>query len=414
MVLFMLKFVKSTIKYLAAALTVGALGGLIGAAFAHAVDFVTHFRLSHPFSIYFLPIGAVATVLIYSVLKVRGKGTNDCFRAATGDSSVPFLLNPAVFICSTITHLLGGSAGREGAALQLGGSLSPPISKLFSLSEENRRGLVFSGMAAVFSALFGTPFAAAIFVFEATKTLKTAYKSVPSVLISSLSAYLVALLCKVPGEKFILPEITLTFMDFWRAILVAGLSGIVCLGYCLALEFAKKGFAFLGNPYLRGIVGAITIVILTVIIGNQNYNGAGTHIIATVFEGEQPRFFAFLLKILLTALTIGAGFKGGEIVPAFFIGATFGATAATLLGLPVTLGAAIGMLILFGGSTKCPIAAFIIAFELFGLNSALLICLVPSLMCGYTMSGKASLYSETNLAIFKNAVKTIKTSNGKF
>lgn len=409
MVLKMLKLLKVIPKYLGAALTVGVFGGLIGSAFAHAVDFVTHFRLSHPFLLYFLPLGAVATVLIYSAFRVNGKGTGDCFKAATSEAAVPFLLNPAIFISSVITHLLGGSAGREGAALQLGGSLSTPISRLFNLSEENRKGLVLSGMAAVFSALFGTPLAAAIFVFEATKTLKTAFKYIPSVLISSLSAYFVAFLCRVPAEKFIIPEsTTLNFMGFWRTILVAGLSGLVCLIYCLALQFAKKGFSIIKNQYVRGIIGALAILILTLIIGNQNYNGTGSHIIASVFEGEQPKFFAFLIKILLTAITIGCGLKGGEIVPAFFIGATFGAAAATILGLPMVLGAAIGMLVLFGGSTKCPTAAFVIAFELFGLNSALLICLVPSLLTGYTMSGKPSLYNKVDFKIFKKDVQ-----NGK-
>ena len=142
------------------------------------------------------------------------------------------------------------------------------------------------------------------------------------------------------------------------------------------------------------------IILLTVLIGNQTYNGTGAHTIASVFEGEMPVSYAFLLKILFTAITIGCGFKGGEIVPAFFIGATFGAAASAFLGLPVALGAAIGMLILFGGSTKCPIAAFIIAFELFGFSSPLLICLVPALMVGLTMSGKSSLYNEADFKIF--------------
>lgn len=401
----MLKKVKATAKYLASALLVGAVGGLIGAAFAHTVNCVTHFRFSHPFLLYFLPLGAVATVLIYSALRVQGVGTHDCFKAATSDASVPFALNPAVFVSSAITHLLGGSAGREGAALQLGGSLSEPISKLFRVNEENRRALVLSGMAAVFSALFGTPFAAAIFVFEATKTLKASYKAVPSVLISSLSAFIVAHFLRVPSEKFILFGINLSFMDFWRTILLAGFSGLVCLCYCIALEFAKKGFSLFKNQYIRGIIGATAIILLTVVIGNQDYNGTGTHIIASVFEGEQPHFYAFFLKILLTAITIGCGFKGGEIVPAFFIGATFGAAAATLLGLPLALGAAIGMTVLFGGSTKCPVAAAVIAIELFGFNTALLICLIPSLMVGYTLSGKPSLYNEVDLKILKKGVK---------
>lgn len=400
----MLKSVKPTIKYLLAAATVGVFGGVIGAAFAHAVNWVTALRGSFPFLLYFLPLGAVLTVLIYSVLKVKGVGTEDCFKSATGDTAVSFRLAPAVFIGSCLTHLLGGSAGREGAALQLGGSISTPVSKLFSLSEDGRRGLVLSGMAAVFAAVFGTPFAAAIFVFEAAKTLKTAYKALPAVLISSVVGYFMAFILRVPSEKFVIPHFTLTFMDFWRAILVAGLSGAVCLCYCLALHLFKKGFSFLNNLYLRGVIGAAAIMLLTVLIGNQTYNGTGMHTIASVFEGETPASYAFALKILLTAITIGCGFKGGEIVPAFFIGATFGATSATILGLYAPLGAAIGMLILFCGSTKCPIAAAIIAIELFGLNSALLICLIPSIMVGCTLSGKPSLYNEVDLKIFKKGV----------
>lgn len=404
----MLKNVKATIKYMAAAITVGVFGGVIGAAFAHAVNLATRLRGDYPFLLYFLPLGAVLTVLIYSLLRVKGVSTNDCFAAATSEKTLSFRIAPAVFICSCLTHLLGGSAGREGAALQLGGSASAPVSKLFSLSDDGRRGLTLSGMAAVFAAVFGTPFAAAIFVFEATKSLKTAYKLLPFVLISSISGYLTAYALRVPSESFIIGQPNFKFMDFWRAILVAGLAGVVCLCYCIALHLFKKGFSFISNHYLRGIVGAAAIILLTVLIGNQTYNGTGAHTISAVFEGETPVFYAFALKILFTAITIGCGFKGGEIVPAFFIGATFGAAISALLGLPVALGAAIGMVILFGGSTKCPIAAFVIALELFGFNSALLICLVPSLIVGYTLSGKPSLYNEV---IFKKSQEDIQ--NGK-
>ncbi len=390
--LYVLKTFKLIGINLSAAVAVGIIGGMVGAAFAHAIIFVTACREVRPFLLFLLPIGALATQFVYSVLRVKGVGTTDCLISSSSDSVVSFYLAPAVFIGSVITHLLGGSAGREGAALQMGAGIASRVSKLFRLQEENRRSLVLCGMAAVFAAVFGTPFAASIFVFEATKTYKTAYKNILYVAVSSLSAYAAAVLLRVQAERFVLPKFSLNFNVFWRVVLAAALAGVVCFCYCTALHFSKKLFAFLKNPYFRGIAGAFAVIALTVLIGNQNYNGTGAHIIHSVLNGERPVLYAFAIKILLTVLTVGAGFKGGEIVPALFIGATFGAAAATLLGVPSVLGAAICMIVLFAGSTKCILAALIISLELFGFNLSLSVYLVPALIIGCVFSGKVSIY----------------------
>ena len=392
----MLKFLKKTIKYTLLSLTIGVLGGLTGSAFAHAIDFVTGIRQANSFLIFFLPLGAVATVLIYSLLKVSGLSVKNCFEACKSNSTVSFLLAPAIFICSTITHLFGGSAGREGAALQLGGGIATPVAKLFKLPKEKRGSMVLCGMSAVFAAVFGTPLAAAIFVFEATKSLKRSFKLLPLVVISSLSAHLVSKALLVEAEHFVIPQLHINFLDFSRIIVIAGLAGIISFCYCFSLQISKKLFSFISNNYLRGIIGAVLIILITLIIGNRDYNGTGMHIISATFSGEKIVFYSFALKILLTAITIGAGFKGGEIVPAFFIGATFGSAIGGIFGVSPILCAAIGMLLLFAGSTKCPLAAFIIAFEMFGFNKALLVCLIPSLIVGITFSGKISLYNKVS------------------
>ena len=386
------KRLKSYLILPVAALCLGALSGTVGALFAHAITFVTSVRDQYSFLIFLLPIGAVLTVFIYKLLKVEGVGTTTVFGAVKGDTKTSPMLTPAVFIASALTHLFGGSAGREGAALQIGGGLSSLVSKPLRLDDEQRKTLTMCGMAAVFSAVFGTPLAAAIFVFEVTKNIKTAYKNIFAVLLSSLSAYGIALLLRVPSEKFILPKFELHLMDFLRAVLLAGLCGAVCYIFCTSLFLSKKAFRLIRNPYLRGIVGSALIIAVTLLIGNQDYNGTGAHILAHIFEGSATVPYAFLLKILLTALTVGCGLKGGEIVPAFFVGATFGGAFALFLGLPLTLGAAIGMAVLFAGATKCPLAALMLSLELFGLNGILFLYLLISVIIGYALSGSTGLY----------------------
>lgn len=392
---------KPQLILLSAALLLGTVGGLVGALFSHAITFATTLRGSYSFFLYFLPLGGLASVWLYKKLRVNGIGTSDVFSAANGNTNLPYKLTPAIFLSSVLTHLFGGSAGREGAALQLGGGLSSLISKLFHLNDTARRTLTMCGMAAVFSAVFGTPLAAAIFAVEAPKKLRSAHKTIAPILVSSLVGFAVSKICMVKSEA--LPLGTLPAFDLAaisKAVLLAGLSGIVCYIFCTALFFSKKLFKALSkNEYIRIFTGGAVIVLITLLIGNRDYNGAGTHIIGSVFENGTIVPYAFAFKIILTALTVGAGYKGGEIVPAFFIGATFGGAAALFLGISVPLGAAIGMAVLFAGGTKCPLSTLVLCVELFGVSGFLFY--IIAIAIGFVFSGDAGLYQNPQFKIIK-------------
>lgn len=373
-----------------AALT-GICSGLLGAMFAKSVSFVTHLREENSWLLYLIILGGILTVGIYKLLKVEGVGTNRIFDGFKNGSDIPFHIIPAIFLSTVITHLFGGSAGREGAALQLGGGISAIISKIFKVNNSMRRALVLCGMASFFSAIFGTPFGAAIFALEVVLVGKAAIFCIIPTLISSILGFIVASSLKVAPERF---PFTYNFniSDIWKVILISAICSFIAFIFCKSLHileyFAQK---YIKNPFLRISIGAALIIILTLIVGSFDYNGSGIHYIAEIFKSGNIKPEAFILKLIFTVITVSAGFKGGEIIPSFFIGAALGGTLAAISGLPIPLGAAVGMTALFCGVTKCPIASFVLAFELFGFSPAL-IFIVLAVIIAYFLSGKTSLY----------------------
>ena len=373
-----------------AALT-GICSGLLGAMFAKSVSFVTQLREENSWLLYLIILGGILTVGIYKLLKVEGVGTNRIFDGFKNGSDIPFHIIPAIFLSTVITHLFGGSAGREGAALQLGGGISAIISKIFKVNNSMRRVLVLCGMASFFSAIFGTPFGAAIFALEVVLVGKAAIFCIIPTLISSILGFIVASSLKVAPERF---PFTYNFniSDIWKVILISAICSFIAFIFCKSLHISER-FAqkYIKNPFLRISIGAALIIILTLIVGSFDYNGSGIHYIAEIFKSGSIKPEAFILKLIFTVITVSAGFKGGEIIPSFFIGAALGGTLAALSGLPIPLGAAVGMTALFCWVTKCPIASFVLAFELFGFSPAL-IFIGLAVIIAYFLSGKTSLY----------------------
>jgi H+/Cl- antiporter ClcA len=314
---------------------------------------------------------------------------------------VPFSLAPAITLGSAITHLLGGSAGKEGAALQLGGSIASVISKVFRSDDKERHILTISGMAAVFAAVFGTPVGAAVFAVEVVSvgyvSLSALYPSFASAVIS----YMVAVRLGVHPERFsvdIIPEIS--GFGFIKVGIFAVIAAVVSIVFCVAMKAAHNGFEkYIKNSYLRAFVGGIAVVALTLLIGTRDYNGSGIHIIEGIFHGEEVSKVAFLMKIIFTAITIGSGFRGGEIVPTLFIGATLGFATADLVGLPVAFCAALGMVALFGSVTNCPIATVFLAIELFGAEGVLYYAF--AIFVSFVLSGYFSLYTGQKIVFSK-------------
>ena len=327
-------------------------------------------------------------------------GTNLVLSAIHSDEDLPLRMAPLIFISTLITHLFGGSAGREGAALQLGGSIGNGLGKLFRFDEKDKHIMIMCGMSAAFSALFGTPMAAAVFSMEVVSVGVMYYAALVPCVISSLVAHAVAEFFGVSQEMFLIGQIpafkiTSAVKISVLAILCAGVSIIFCVMLHQSEHLYKK---FFKNPYVRIFAGGCFVLILTLLVGNQNYNGTGINIIEQCIDGT-VRPEAFFMKMLFTALTLGAGFKGGEIVPSFFTGAAFGCLFGNLLGFSPTLCTAVGMAAVFCGVTNCPITALLISFELFGYDGMPYFLLAVAF--SYMLSGYYGLYSSQKIIYSK-------------
>ena len=387
-----MKKIKEVLKWSLICLLTGLFGGIIGALFAHSVSFVTNLRSSNPWLLYFLPIAGLLTVLIYQTLKTTSLGTNNVLKSLKEGDGVSALLLPAVFSGAVLTHLCGGSAGREGAALQMGGGFAKLLSKIFKLDKEESKIAVICGMAAFFSALFGTPLGAGFFVLEVVFNKKLSFKSLIPSLFASFTAFIVAQGLLVHPERFYMTLPSFSISLIWKIVILMILTCGVCLVFVNALHFTEHFMKRLfKNHYLKIAVGGLLIIALTFIVGTRDYNGGGLDIVEKVFSHSEVKSEAFLLKILFTAITVAAGFKGGEIVPTIFIGATFGGAVALSLGLSVPFGAALGVAVLFCGATNCPVATVLLCCEMFGFKGVLYFA-AAGLIAAY-LTGKKRLYN---------------------
>ena len=386
-------YVKAFLKWLFLALLIGGLGGLLGAGFHHALHFVTHLRGEHTWLIFLLPLGGLLSVGIYRIFGLRNnRGTNEIIDAILDGRPVSPLIAPVIFLASSITHLFGGSAGREGAALQLGGSVASLLGKVLKLRDQDRTILIMSGMSAVFAGLFGTPLTATIFCmeFESVGTLFT-----PALLPCYLAAFVasrVSLLLGVHPEVFPLEVTTmLTVGNSWKFLILAVLISLLGILMCKVFHEAEHLAAHhLPNPFVRIAVGGALIAVMTQIVGDHRFNGAGMDMALEAVAGHTD-WYSFAVKMLFTAVTLAAGFKGGEIVPTFCVGATFGCLLGGLLGLDAGLAGALGLVGLFCCATNSPFASIVLSIEMFGGGYLYLFALV-CVIC-FVLSGHSGLYA---------------------
>ena len=375
----------------------GSAGGLIGTLFHVSVEKVTEYRLENNWVLYFLPIGGIIIAFLYKSFKMSDStGTNQIIDSIRSDQQVPVRLAPLIFISTVITHLFGGSAGREGAALQIGGSIGSFVGNIFKLDEKDKHIIVLCGMSGVFSALFGTPLTATFFAMEVISIGVIYYSSMVACLVSSTVAYGISLYYGVEPVHYHLnyiPEISIKTV-IATVILAASLAGLSII-FCITIHKTEHLLKHkIKNAYIRGFTGGLTILILSLLVGTNDYNGAGMNIIANAINGiVKPE--AFLLKIIFTTITLGAGFKGGEIVPTFFIGATFGCLIGGIIGLDPGFSAAIGLIALFCAVVNTPVASIILSVELFGIGGFLLFGIACSV--AYILSGYYGLYSSQKI-----------------
>lgn len=389
------------LKWAVLAAAIGLVVGAAGTLFGFGLHEVTALRERYSWLLYLLPLGGVAIVALYRGSRYPDGGSTNCvFLAVRENKPMPLRTAPLIFVSTLLTHLLGGSAGREGAALQLGGSIAGAIGQKLRLDDKDIRVFTMCGMSAAFSALFGTPLAAAVFSLEVVSVGRMYYAAlVPCVLSALVGSWLAATLGLAPTAFALTQTAAVTPLSMLQVCALGALFALLSALFCVVLHQSGRLYARLfPNPYLRAAAGGAVVILLTLVFQTRDYNGAGENILRSAIGGEALPW-AFALKLLFTAATLGAGFKGGEIVPVFFTGATFGCVAAPLLGLPAPLGAALGMVSVFCGVTNCPIASVLLAVELFGGQSVALFAL--SCAVSYMLSGYFGLYSEQKILYSK-------------
>ncbi len=384
--------IRVALQWFFLAIPTGLICGLVGTLFHLSVERVTELRADQPWLLFLLPAAGLLITALYKATKCEGVGTNNVIRAVQSGEPVSILLVPAIFLGTVLTHLCGGSAGREGAALQMGGSIGWNVGTLLHLKDHDRRTATISGMAAFFSALFGTPLTAALFAMMVEDVGLTFTSAFVPAFTSALIAYGCSLAFGIAPTHFAItaPELTV-----WTAFLVI-LLGFACAAvsrlFCGLLHFMEhKVPQLLPNPWLRVFVGGVAVIAFSYLFGVGRYNGAGMGVITAAVEQGKALPWDFLCKIFLTALTLSCGFKGGEVVPSFFVGATFGCVFGPLLGLPAGFAAAVGLVSIFCGATNALIPSILMGFELFSGAGLELI----ALGCGicYMLSGHHGLYS---------------------
>lgn len=392
------QYAVTLLKWMVLGGVIGLVGGIIGSLFHIGVDTATQMRLAHPWVLYLMPVGGLAIVGLYRLTKTEGKGTNDIIASVHFGEQMPGLLVPVIFVSTVITHLCGGSAGREGAALQIGGGIGYQAGRLLRLGEKDLPLATLCGMSGVFAALFGTPLTATVFALEVISVGVLYYAGLVPCLTAALTGYLVSVLMGVPPTRFTVTVPGLEVRTMLLVMVLALLCAVVSILFCRGLHGVEHLLKrTLKNPYLRVAVGAAVLIGLT-LLTNGDYNGAGMEVIGRAIAGQADPW-AWVWKLLFTAITIGCGFKGGEVVPSFFVGAAFGCVAAGWLGLPAGFGAAMGLVSVFCGAVNCPLASIILSVELFGSGDLLYFAMACSI--SYLISGYCGLYSSQTILYSK-------------
>jgi len=386
-------YARAFVAWVVSAVLVGAVCGVVGGAFAIVVEHATHLRQHTAWLPWLMPVAGLAIAGLYWLLKLPlSIGTDEIIKTVRTQEGVSLKMAPAIFISTALTHLTGGSAGREGAALQLGGAIGVAMSRLMKPLGDNHRNFQLCGMAALFSALFGTPLAATIFVIEIIDIGKVNHRALLPCLISALTAKLVAIAIGAPAEIFPLASglaqtNALTLLQSAGVGLCCGVMAILfCYTMHLSGRYMRKAIP---NDFLRIALGGGTVALVTMALHLQDYQGSGMHVILNALNGQAAPE-AFILKVIFTALTLSVGFKGGEIVPSFFIGATLGCVVAPLIGFDPALGAGVGIIAMFCGVTNGALASMVLSVELFGTEYLPLFAIAAAV--SYAMSGHVSLY----------------------
>jgi H+/Cl- antiporter ClcA len=380
-------------KWLFICVLIGAFSGSASAFFLVSLEWVTQFREHYNWIIWLLPIGGLAIGLMYHFYgKEVVKGNNLLLEEyEKPQKTIPLKMAPLVLIGTLITHLFGGSAGREGTAVQMSGAIADQFKKPFNLNESDRKTLIILGISAGFASVFGTPLAGALFALEVLYFSKITYKSILLSFVVAYTAYFTVELWQVQHTHYTIPIVPQLSLIHFSWIIVAGVAfGLTAMLFSRSTLLWSKLFSkYIQDTPLRPFLGGLILVGGIYLIGNTKYIGLGIPTIVESFNSTNP-WYDFLLKILFTGFTLGAGFKGGEVTPLFYIGATLGSALSIVIPLPIALLAGMGFVAVFSGATHTPIACTIMGMELFGVESGIYIgiaCIVA-----YYSSGSVGIY----------------------
>lgn len=392
--------------------------GLLVALFLWLLDLVTQLRWDNLWIISLMPLAGISIMLLYKIAGKQADAGNNLIidEIHKPGGGVPTRMTPLILITTLITHLFGGSAGREGTAVQMGGSISSLFARWFHLKHEEKRILLMCGMAAGFGAVFGTPVAGAIFALEVLTIGRIKYDALIPCLMASVLAHFTtmatgiththyAITTPLPsGTLFLLP---LDFLLLGKALAAGVVFGIVSYIFSeLTHRIKTKSQQYFRYPLLIPVTGGMLVIGISYILGTWDYLGLGVSTphadgisILSAFHEGGATYWSWIIKLVLTAITIGMGFKGGEVTPLFFIGATLGNTVAVLFGAPVDLFAGLGFIAVFAGATNTPIACTMMGIELFGGEYMLYYAI--ACFSAYYFSGHTGIYGAQRIAVTK-------------
>ena len=383
------------LKWLFISMLIGILSGSASAGFLFSLNWVTAYRESHRWLIAALPLAGLAIGLLYYYFGKTVEAGNNLLLTSIQEPQerIPLRMAPFVYLGTLATHLFGGSAGREGTALQMAGALADQLSRPLRLDANERRVLLMAAIAGGFGSVFGTPLAGAVFALEVVVLGRIRYQALFPAFATAIIADLVCRLWHAEHTHFAIPSVPgITALNIVYALLAGIAFGITAATFSKGLHHGSRLFkSNLKFPPLRPLAGGIIIVLAVWSFDTTKYIGLGIPTLVAAFNVPLP-VYDFALKMLFTIVTLSAGFKGGEVTPLFFIGATLGNALSNILPLPTALLSGMGFVAVFAGATNTPLACTLMAIELFGSDCGVYVAI--ACVVAYLLSGHSSIYSQ--------------------